>query len=85
MCKDPQFLGIIGRAYVGTLCRASSVPGANAGVNEKRQNVLATSEVRKKIFQVDYCMQTIFSPHLKDQFHFFKELFCLENLPYSRL
>ena len=47
MCKDPQFLGIIGRAYVGTLCRASSVPGANAGVNEKRQNVLATSEVHK--------------------------------------
>ena len=75
MCKDPELSGVIGIAWVGFLCRTSSFPGLNAGVNEKRENVLATSEVRKKIFQVDYCMQTIFNPH------FFKELFCLENLP----
>jgi hypothetical protein len=45
MCKDPQFFGIIGRAYLSTLCKSST--GGNAGVNEKRQNVLATSEVHK--------------------------------------
>ena len=80
MCKDPEYSGVIGLAYIGTLCNRTSA-GQKAGVNEKRKNVLATSEVRKKIFQVDYCMQTIFNPHLKGQFHFFKELFCLENLP----
>ena len=48
MCKDPEFYGVIGLAWLGTLCRTSSFPGQNAGVNEKRQNILATSEVRKK-------------------------------------
>ena len=47
MCKDPEFSGVIGLAWVGTLC-TTSMSGYNAGVNEKRQNVLATSEVHKK-------------------------------------
>ena len=50
MCKDPMFFGVVGLAYVGTLCRTSS--GSNAGVNEKRQNVLATSEVHKISFKL---------------------------------
>ena len=80
MCKDPKYSGVVGKAWLKTLCKWTS-SGLKAGVNEKRQTVLGTSEVQKKIFQVDYCMQTIFNPHLKGQFHFFKELFCLENLP----
>jgi hypothetical protein len=35
-------LGVIGVAWVGTLCTKY---GKNAGLNEKRGNVLATSEV----------------------------------------
>ena len=46
MCKDNAFYGVIGIAWVGTLCK-TSYPGYNAGVNEKRQNILATSEVNK--------------------------------------
>ena len=38
-------LGVIGVAWVGTLCTKY---GLNAGLNEKRQNVLATSEVSTK-------------------------------------
>ena len=50
MCKDTAFYGVIGVAYLGTLCKTSSFPpGLNAGVNEKRQNVLATSEVQKNL------------------------------------
>ena len=81
MCKDPELSGVIGIAWVGFLCRTTSFPGLNAGVNEKRENVLATSEVRKKIFQVDYCMQTIFDPHLKGQFHFLRNFFVLKICP----
>merc|ERR1712051_490124 len=44
LCKDPQFYGVIGLAWVGTMCKTSWA-GYNAGVNEKRENVLATSEV----------------------------------------
>ena len=35
-------LGVIGVAWVGTLCKKN---GRNAGLNEKLENVLATSEV----------------------------------------
>ena len=38
-------LGVIGIAWVGTLCTKY---GTNAGLNEKRENVLATSEVTNK-------------------------------------
>ena len=44
MCKDSEFYGVVGLAWVGTMCK-TYWPGYNAGVNEKRQNVLATSEV----------------------------------------
>ena len=44
LCKDTSFYGIVGLAWVGTICK-TYWPGYNAGVNEKRQNVLATSEV----------------------------------------
>jgi len=44
MCKDPQFYGVVGLAYVGTMCK-TYLPGYNAGVNEKRGNILSTSEV----------------------------------------
>ena len=46
ICKDTAFYGVIGLAWVGTLCKTSWL-GYNAGVNEKRQNILATSEVNK--------------------------------------
>ena len=44
MCKDPEFYGVVGLAWVGTMCK-TTWSGYNAGVNEKRENVLATSEV----------------------------------------
>ena len=44
MCKDPEYYGTVGLAYVGTMCK-TYWPGYNAGVNEKRSNVLETSEV----------------------------------------
>merc|ERR1712172_61399 len=43
MCKDSALYGTVGRAWVGTMCK--NWAGYNAGVNEKRENVLATSEV----------------------------------------
>ena len=46
MCKDTAFNGVIGIAWLWTLCKTSD-PGYNAGANEKRQNILATSEVNK--------------------------------------
>merc|ERR1711935_282220 len=44
LCKDPELYGVIGLAWVGTMCKTSWA-GYNAGVNEKRESVLATSEV----------------------------------------
>ena len=44
MCKDTAFHGVIGYGWLGSLCK-TSYPGYNTGVNEKRQNILATSEV----------------------------------------
>jgi hypothetical protein len=46
MCKDSEFYGVVGLAWVGTMCKIYW-PGYNAGVNEKRDNILATSEVNK--------------------------------------
>ena len=82
MCKDPEFSGVIGLAWVGTLC-TTSMSGYNAGVNEKRQNVLATSEVLKKIFQVNYRIHGIFNSLLEGQFHFLG--FCPKVGKYSRV
>ena len=45
MCKDTEFYGVVGLAWVGTMCK-TYWPGYNAGVNEKRENILATSEVK---------------------------------------
>ena len=44
LCILQTYLGVIGLAWVGTMCKTSWA-GYNAGVNEKRENVLATSEV----------------------------------------
>ena len=49
MCKDPAFYGTVGLAWVGTMCK-TYYSGYNAGVNEKRENVLATSEVNHQSF-----------------------------------
>ena len=49
MCKDSEFYGVVGLAWVGTMCK-TYWPGYNAGVNEKRQNVLSTSEVNTDYF-----------------------------------
>ena len=43
VCKDTEAWGIVGLAWVGTMCKPW--PGYNAGVNEKRSTVLGTSEV----------------------------------------
>ena len=46
LCKDPEFYGTIGLAWVGTLCSDQWLKGYRAGINEKRENVLVTAEVR---------------------------------------
>ena len=53
MCKDTEFYGVVGLAWVGTMCKGWA--GYNAGVNEKRQNVLATSEVNQYQNKVKFC------------------------------
>ena len=45
LCKDPAFSGVIGLAWVGTLCGPSSWKGYKASINEKRQNSVATAKV----------------------------------------
>ena len=52
LCKDTSFYGVIGLAWVGTMCKGWA--GYNAGVNEKRQNVLATSEVNHYLIKVEF-------------------------------
>ena len=52
MCKDSAFYGVVGLAWVGTMCKGWA--GYNAGVNEKRGNVLATSEV------INYLIKLVF-------------------------
>ena len=44
MCKDSSFYGTVGIAWVGTMCK-TYYSGYNANLNEKRQNVLASSSV----------------------------------------
>ena len=58
MCKDPAFYGVIGLAWVGTMCKGWA--GYNAGVNEKRQNVLATSEVNHYLIKVEFLLSVTF-------------------------
>ena len=48
LCKDSQLFGVVGLAWVGTMCQGW--PGYNAGVNEKRTSVLGTSEVSSKFY-----------------------------------
>ena len=57
LCKDTSFYGVIGLAWVGTMCKGWA--GYNAGVNEKRQNVLATSEVNHYIIEVEFFLQCL--------------------------
>ena len=54
MCKDPAFYGVIGLAWVGTLCGPNSWKGYKASINEKRQNAVSTAEVKKKLPVVHY-------------------------------
>ena len=58
MCKDTSIYGVIGYAWIGTLCK-TSFKGYNAGVNEKRQNVLATSEVNHYIIKAEFFLQCL--------------------------
>ena len=51
MCKDQAFYGVVGLAWVGTMCK-TSWKGYNAGVNEKRGNVLSTSEVNNNKYSL---------------------------------
>lgn len=44
MAKDPAFYGVIGLAWVGTLCR-TWWPGYQASINEKRGSVLNTAQL----------------------------------------
>ena len=46
MCKDPQFFGTIGIAWVGTLCRSNFLKGYKASLNEKRESAISSAEVR---------------------------------------
>ena len=46
MCKDPQFFGTIGIAWVGTLCSSDNFKGYKASINEKRESAVASAEVR---------------------------------------
>ena len=45
MCKDPEFYGVVGLAWVGTLCGPSSWKGYKASINEKRESAVASAEV----------------------------------------
>ena len=42
MCKDQAMSGVVGIAWVGTLCKWK---GYQASVNEKRYDVVGTAEV----------------------------------------
>ena len=60
MCKDTNTDGVIGIAWVGTLCGSSSLKSERASLNEKRSTVVATAEVTisqkfitKKFFTAD--------------------------------
>ena len=46
MCKDSQLNGIIGIAWVGTLCSSDNFKGYKASITEKRDTAIATAEVR---------------------------------------
>ena len=48
MCKDPEFFGTVGLAWVGTLCGPNSWKGYKASINEKRESAVATAEVTSK-------------------------------------
>ena len=45
LCKDPAFYGVIGLAWVGTLCGPNSWKGYKASINEKRGNAVSTAKV----------------------------------------
>jgi len=45
LCKDPAFYGVIGLAWVGTLCGPNSWKGYKASINEKRESAVSTAEV----------------------------------------
>ena len=45
MCKDPQFFGTIGIAWVGTLCRPNNWKGYKTSLNEKRESAISSAEV----------------------------------------
>ena len=45
LCKDPQSWGVIGLAWVGTLCGPNSWKGYKASINEKRNSAVKTAEV----------------------------------------
>ena len=60
MCKDPQFFGTIGIAWVGTLCRSNNWKGYKASINEKRESAISSAEVR--IINDDEVIATILDP-----------------------
>ena len=43
MCKDPNYSGVVGIAYVGTLCQSKRY---QCSINERRSNVVTTAEVK---------------------------------------
>ena len=45
LCKDPEMWGVIGIAWVGTLCGPNSWKGYKASINEKRQSAVSSAEV----------------------------------------
>ena len=45
LCKDPNFFGVIGLAWVGSLCVGDNLKGYRTSINEKRENAVATAEV----------------------------------------
>ena len=45
MCKDPNYSGVVGLAYVGTLCRNKQY---QCSINERRSNVVTTAEVNPR-------------------------------------
>ena len=46
MAKDPNFYGVVGVAWLGTMCKGWAKPnGYTASITEKRSNALTTAEV----------------------------------------
>ena len=60
MCKDPAFYGVVGLAWVGTLCGPDSWKGWKASINEKRESAVSSAEVKVSVIILMKILLAIF-------------------------